>query len=127
LDQQVKQAELDLGEARRANSALGTEKQRVDETIERLQLETDSTGRALKATIADKEKQLVDHDVLKLQVGAVLQQKCTVATWAYHAVHLHPDALLTSMLSIEAGAASNLLIASIRMQQHVATVTCKTR
>lgn len=64
----MKQAELDLGEARRANAALGTEKQRVDDTIERLQLETDSTARALKAAIADKEKQLVDHDVLKLQV-----------------------------------------------------------
>jgi hypothetical protein len=73
--QQVKQAELDLGEARRTNAALGTEKQRVDESIERLQLETDSTGRALKAAIADKEKQLVDHDVLKLQVGNVYRCK----------------------------------------------------
>jgi hypothetical protein len=80
---QVKQAELDLGEARRANTALGTEKQRVDETIERLQLETDSTGRALKAAIADKEKQLVDHDVLKLQVRqrtpAVLYVPCNMS------------------------------------------------
>jgi hypothetical protein len=82
----VKQAELDLGEARRANTALGTEKQRVDETIERLQLETDSTGRALKAAIADKEKQLVDHDVLKLQVGRALLlcrmcAGCCMAAW----------------------------------------------
>lgn len=64
----MKQAELDLGEARRANNSLCSEKQQLDETVERLQLETDSTARALKAAILDKEQQLVDHDVLKLQV-----------------------------------------------------------
>ncbi|KAF6258267.1 hypothetical protein COO60DRAFT_1139442 [Scenedesmus sp. NREL 46B-D3] len=73
LLEQVKQAELDLGEARRTNTALISEKQRVDDAIERLQLETDSTGRALKAAIVDKEKQLVDHDVLKLQVHRLRQ------------------------------------------------------
>lgn len=40
----------------------------MDETISGLQLETDSTARALKSSISDKEKQLVEHDVLKLQV-----------------------------------------------------------
>lgn len=46
-----------------------TEKHRINETIQGLQLETDSNARALMGAIADKEKQLVDHDVLKLQVG----------------------------------------------------------
>lgn len=45
-----------------------TDKHRIDETIQGLQLETDSTARALKGAINDKEKQLVEHDVLKLQV-----------------------------------------------------------
>lgn len=40
----------------------------MSETIQSLQLETDSTARALKSSISDKEKQLVEHDVLKLQV-----------------------------------------------------------
>eukprot|EP00879_Flechtneria_rotunda_P003815 GHRR01004055.1.p1 GENE.GHRR01004055.1~~GHRR01004055.1.p1 ORF type:complete len:980 (+),score=386.14 GHRR01004055.1:396-3335(+) len=68
LLEQVKQAELHLHEARRANTALAADKRRVDETIERLQLETDSAARTLKIAVAEKERQLVDHDVMKLQV-----------------------------------------------------------
>jgi hypothetical protein len=65
---QVKQAELDLGDAKRSNASLCNDKRRIDQNIEQLQLETDSAARALKVAIADKENQLVDHDVLKLQV-----------------------------------------------------------
>lgn len=45
---------------------------RLEESIAALQLETSSVARALKETIAARERQLVEHDVLKLQVGHVL-------------------------------------------------------
>jgi hypothetical protein len=41
---------------------------RLEESIAALQLETSSVARALKETIAARERQLVEHDVLKLQV-----------------------------------------------------------
>lgn len=41
---------------------------RLQETIQALQLETSSVARALKETVAARERQLVEHDVLKLQV-----------------------------------------------------------
>jgi hypothetical protein len=41
---------------------------RLQETIQALQLETSSVARALKETTAARERQLVEHDVLKLQV-----------------------------------------------------------
>lgn len=44
-----------------------------------LQLETDSAVRALRSAIADREQQLVQHDVLKLQVHR-LRQLLSMAT-----------------------------------------------
>lgn len=49
---------------------------RLHESIQALQLETSSVARALKDTIAARERQLVEHDVLKLQVR-------THAVWQY--------------------------------------------
>lgn len=49
------------------------------ESIQALQLETSSVARALKDTIAAREKQLVEHDVLKLQVCAQPQtMQCSI-------------------------------------------------
>ncbi|KAF8063069.1 CCDC39 [Scenedesmus sp. PABB004] len=80
---QVKQAETDLGEARRASGALGAEQRRVGDAIDRLRLETDSAARALKAAIGDKERQLVEHDVLKLQVHRLRQLLSMAADEVY--------------------------------------------
>lgn len=64
----MKQAEFALQEARRSNNILSTDKGKTDERISALQLETDSVTRALKAAVGEKERALVDHDVLKLEV-----------------------------------------------------------
>jgi hypothetical protein len=44
------------------------ESKRLVDAIQALQLETSSVARGLKDTIAARERQLVEHDVLKLQV-----------------------------------------------------------
>jgi hypothetical protein len=44
---------------------------RIQESLQALQLETSSIARALKDTTAARERQLVEHDVLKLQVCAL--------------------------------------------------------
>jgi hypothetical protein len=53
----------------------GNSKQ-LQESIQALQLETSSAARALKETIAARERQLVEHDVLKLQVCLSIRPSC---------------------------------------------------
>lgn len=44
---------------------------RLEQRAAELALEGDSLGRGLKSAVAAREKALVEHDVLKLQVGGV--------------------------------------------------------
>lgn len=41
---------------------------KIEETINTLKLENEMTMRQVKGAVADKEKALVDHDVMKLEV-----------------------------------------------------------
>lgn len=68
LLEQVKRAEEDLLKARRSNTRLRADKAKVEETIATLKLETDTITRQLQGSVSDKEKALVEHDVLKLEV-----------------------------------------------------------
>ncbi|GLI65004.1 hypothetical protein VaNZ11_008430 [Volvox africanus] len=68
LMEQVKRAEEDLLAARRTNGALRADKAKLDETISTLKLENDMVARQVKAAVEAREKALVDHDVLALEV-----------------------------------------------------------
>ncbi|GFR48534.1 hypothetical protein Agub_g10430 [Astrephomene gubernaculifera] len=68
LLEQVKRAEEDLLAARRSNTALRADKAKLDETISTLKLENDMVARQVKAAVDSREKALVDHDVLALEV-----------------------------------------------------------
>ncbi|KAG2493473.1 hypothetical protein HYH03_008290 [Edaphochlamys debaryana] len=68
LLEQVKRAEDDLLAARRTNNTLRTDRGKLDETISTLKLENDMVSRQVKAAVDSREKALVDHDVLALEV-----------------------------------------------------------
>ena len=68
LLEQVRAVELNLTDARRANGKLTGEMDKLNGQLSRLALETDSCSRAFKLSVGEREKALVDHDVLKLQV-----------------------------------------------------------
>ncbi|KAG2422661.1 hypothetical protein HXX76_015898 [Chlamydomonas incerta] len=68
LLEQVKRAEDDLLAARRANTGLRGDKAKLDETISTLKLENDMVSRQVKGSVDAREKALVDHDVLALEV-----------------------------------------------------------
>ncbi|KAI8473820.1 MAG: hypothetical protein J3K34DRAFT_166010 [Monoraphidium minutum] len=65
---QVKAAEVALGESRRTNDAFAKDRSRLEGRAAELALEGDSLGRGLKAAAGAREKALEEHDVLKLQV-----------------------------------------------------------
>ncbi|GBF94678.1 flagella associated protein [Raphidocelis subcapitata] len=68
LVEQVKAAEVALQDSRRANEAFGKDRTRLEARASELVLESDSLGRSLKGAVAARERALVEHDVLKLQV-----------------------------------------------------------
>mmetsp|Transcript_9124 Transcript_9124/g.17160 ORF Transcript_9124/g.17160 Transcript_9124/m.17160 type:complete len:907 (-) Transcript_9124:51-2771(-) len=68
LLQQVKHAEDDLLNARRRSTALRTDRGRIDESLATLKLENEMVSRQVKGQIEAKEKNLVEHDVLALEV-----------------------------------------------------------
>jgi hypothetical protein len=65
------QVEVHLHEAGRVKAKLAADATRAESTLTALALETETVGRALKAAAGDKERALVEHDVLALQVRAV--------------------------------------------------------
>jgi hypothetical protein len=46
---------------------------KVDDSIRTLKLEVDMASRQVRGAVADKEKALVDHDVMKLVSGSDLR------------------------------------------------------
>jgi len=68
LLEQVKHSEEDLLHVQRANAALKADRAKIDESIRTLKLEVEMAVRQVKGAVADKEKALVDHDVMKLDV-----------------------------------------------------------
>eukprot|EP00195_Chlamydomonas_chlamydogama_P009299 CAMPEP_0202915398 /NCGR_PEP_ID=MMETSP1392-20130828/65575_1 /ASSEMBLY_ACC=CAM_ASM_000868 /TAXON_ID=225041 /ORGANISM="Chlamydomonas chlamydogama, Strain SAG 11-48b" /LENGTH=937 /DNA_ID=CAMNT_0049607407 /DNA_START=168 /DNA_END=2981 /DNA_ORIENTATION=- len=68
LLEQVKHAEDDLLQARRANTRLKGDKGKIEETTSTLKLENEMIGRQVKQALEGKEKAMVDHDVMKLEV-----------------------------------------------------------
>jgi coiled-coil domain-containing protein 39 len=64
----VKAAEEHLHAAKRQNNVLKAGKVHIDNAIATLQLETESIARQLRTAVEGKEKALVDHDLLKLEV-----------------------------------------------------------
>ncbi|KAK9820385.1 hypothetical protein WJX72_009778 [[Myrmecia] bisecta] len=65
---QVKKAEEDLGVARRHNQEHSKEKAKIEESTTQLKLETEMTGRCVKAVIKEKEEKMVEVDVAALEV-----------------------------------------------------------
>ncbi|KAF5827559.1 coiled-coil domain-containing protein 39 [Dunaliella salina] len=68
LLEQVKHSEEDLLHVQRANAALKADRAKIDESIRTLKLEVEMAVRQVKGAVTDKEKALVDHDVMKLDV-----------------------------------------------------------
>lgn len=66
LLEQVKHSEEDLLKARRVNAGLRAERGKLEETLAALRLENEMVGRQAKAAVGEKEKAMVDHDVMKL-------------------------------------------------------------
>ncbi|KAL6756441.1 hypothetical protein V8C86DRAFT_2647977 [Haematococcus lacustris] len=65
---QVKHSEEDLLKARRVNVAFSADKAKIDEVLGTLKLENEMVGRQVKLVVTEKEKTMVDHDVMKLEV-----------------------------------------------------------
>jgi hypothetical protein len=63
---QVKHSEEALLRARRANGSLRVDAGRLEESAAALRLENQMISRQVKGAGADKEKAMVDHDVMKL-------------------------------------------------------------
>ncbi len=66
LMEQVKHSEEDLLRARRANASLRQQKQALESVAAALRLENEMISRQVKGSAAEKEKTMVDHDVMKL-------------------------------------------------------------
>ncbi len=63
---QVKYSEEDLLRARRANATLTSQKAALDQEAAALRLENEMIGRQVRTAATEKEKAMVDHDVMKL-------------------------------------------------------------
>ncbi|KAJ9515479.1 hypothetical protein QJQ45_016481 [Haematococcus lacustris] len=86
---QVKHSEEDLLKARRVNVAFSADKAKIDEVLGTLKLENEMVGRQVKLVVTEKEKTMVDHDVMKLVRG---QMSCLLLFKS-----LLPQSCLTSL------------------------------
>ncbi len=60
---------MSLQDGRRAHDSLGRDRTRLEARAAELALEGDSLARGVRGAAAAREKALVEHDVIKLQVG----------------------------------------------------------
>eukprot|EP00798_Chlamydomonas_sp_ICE-L_P017612 gene17612-23945_t len=68
LLEQVKRSKDDHLKARRFNTGLKTDKEKLDGTSSTIKLENEMINRQVRTAVESKEKALVDHDILKLEV-----------------------------------------------------------
>jgi len=74
LTSSVKRAEDDLAHAKRKNNDLKKSAKQVADELHEVNLESDTTAKAVKEAVKEKEDRMVAHDVLKLEVKRLRDQ-----------------------------------------------------